>query len=332
MPKLHELLKDRTSKEIKKKYNIKLKSGKVKSSNHTRQSDKCLVEKCPYFSIQCSRNSAINKNTKITNKQKGVKENPLCKDIKSPINDISEKQYKNFSFMFNKQIEYFCENEKVTINNSVNTTISYYNNIAKYLLNKAIILEKSLTKLGYEKIDSDFTKNLNTRMVIGLGEVSAREVSMKLDHIYGIPYIPASTLKGGYRNFMEKEYQFYKEGKEFKDLISKLFGTEDNEGGLVFIDTYPEQGFEIEKDIMNPHYPNYYTKGNVPPTDDQDPKPIFFITLKKAKFKFNIFIQKKLCNSETVDLIKDSFELFLNNEALGAKKAVGYGYFKAKEE
>ena len=257
------------------------------------------------------------------------------------INNTWQKHLKNdcvnFNLKFNKFFKYKYDKKKkeVAIDKDFkDRRIAYYNDISKYILNRVKNIDTCLSSIGYKKIDNVFSRQLNTRMVIGLGEVSAREVSMKLDHIYGIPYIPATTLKGGYRNFMEKEYQFYQEGKEYKDLISKLFGTEDNEGGLIFIDTYPDQGFEIEKDIMNPHYSDYYTDDNntTPPTDDQDPKPIFFITLKKAKFKFNIFIQKKLCSSETVDLIKDSFELFLNNEALGAKKAVGYGYFKAKEE
>src|SRR5690606_28759234 len=37
---------------------------------------------------------------------------------------------------------------------------------------------------------------LDWRLAVGLGEISVYETSIKLHHIYGFPYIPASTFKG----------------------------------------------------------------------------------------------------------------------------------------
>lgn len=266
------------------------------------------------------------------------------------INDVWKEYLKsnnvNFCLRFNKFLKYNYSKRyrKVILDKFLrHKKISYYNEtneISDYILTKPKRIYYYLESIGCRQIIKDFKKSLNSSMVIGLGEVSVRETSIKLDHIYGIPYIPASTLKGGYRSFMEKEYLFYQEQyneEEYKELIDRLFGTEDNEGELIFIDTYPEKRFELGNDIMNPHYSEYYG-GKEPPTDDQDTKPIFFITLKKATFKFNLFVKERVdedkerINEDIKKIIKESFSLFLDQAALGGKKSVGYGYFKEKEK
>jgi CRISPR-associated protein Cmr6 len=76
----------------------------------------------------------------------------------------------------------------------------------------------------------------------------------------------------------------------------------------------------IEPDIMNVHYPDYYSK-NKNPTDDQNPNPIIFLTIKNTKFKF-------LLGSKDENLLEKSKKYLsesLSEHGIGAKTAVGYG-------
>ena len=87
---------------------------------------------------------------------------------------------------------------------------------------------------------------------------------------------------------------------------------------------------------MNVHYPDYYSK-NEPPGDWQQPKPIFFLTVKE-EIKFHIAVLfdqyrherlpkecKKLdlnnLQAELVDLVSTALSEF----GIGAKTRVGYG-------
>lgn len=47
---------------------------------------------------------------------------------------------------------------------------------------------------------------IDWRLVVGLGSGSVYETSMTLHHIYGIPYIPGSAVKGVMRNYIVAEY------------------------------------------------------------------------------------------------------------------------------
>ena len=74
---------------------------------------------------------------------------------------------------------------------------------------------------------------------------------------------------------------------------------------------------------MNPHYPNYYS-GNKPPTDHQNPVPIHFLTVEQTAFRFT-FLAK---TQASLDELKKRFQDTLELKGMGAKTAVGYGYFR----
>jgi len=106
---------------------------------------------------------------------------------------------------------------------------------------------------------------------------------------------------------------------------------------LSFFDAFPtSNNFELKPDILNNHYPDYYTKGK-PPTDTQSPVPIFFLTVQGkeekgenqgAEFQFIIGTKKDSIDKYTVKAQTISFWLkdALTNHGIGAKTAVGYGY------
>src|SRR6266699_2079206 len=54
-----------------------------------------------------------------------------------------------------------------------------------------------------------FDAALDWRMVIGLGGESVLETDITLHHLYGIPFIPGSALKGLTRAYVSAEYKQY---------------------------------------------------------------------------------------------------------------------------
>jgi CRISPR-associated protein Cmr6 len=177
--------------------------------------------------------------------------------------------------------------------------------------------KEDLKHQQYEIILDNYKLKTASRLVVGLGAEHVLETSSTLHHIFGIPYIPGSALKGVVRmvNFWEiAESRGLKDDKDIeklqeqlydkelsstdKDDILKhklLFGTQNFKGLLVFLDAYPEiqnnqQIFEL--DVMTPHYQGYYTKNQVP-GDWENPNPIPFLTIKKGiTFCFNVLFDK----------------------------------------
>jgi CRISPR-associated protein Cmr6 len=235
-----------------------------------------------------------------------------------------------------------------------------------------------------------FTAKADWRMVVGLGAENVHETSMALHHIYGIPYIPGSALKGIARDAAvadlcsevknekpdvmdalismptsdEKDEdkrwkEIKKNGKvkrQNKDSVEpekttinkiikgwpdfetarKVFGGQKQAGKVIFFDAFPEKDVSIKLDIMNPHYPKYYS-GDEAPTDWQNPNPIKFLTVENTAFSFALALNKKETDQNRTKI--DSNPALLNaaekwmrkaleEQGVGAKTSVGYGYFQ----
>ncbi len=172
-------------------------------------------------------------------------------------------------------------------------------------------------------IQADFTPDW--RMVTGMGEASVYETNMTLHPIYGIPYIPASSIKGILRHYLSE----LEEGKAY---IEQIFGKNDQDsstgkpvrGQYIFFDAFPTKAPRIELDVMTPHYPKYYSEGK-PPADWQSPTPIHFLTVGQGTpFRFLIGLPDNNLKQQLETWLKEA----LTTRGLGAKTAVGYGYWK----
>src|SRR5439155_21782904 len=123
-----------------------------------------------------------------------------------------------------------------------------------------------------------------------------------LQHLYGIPIIPGSALKGLARSYAATEDKevYIKKGDKLvpsEELdcdhrdIKRIFGTEEKAGSIIFFDAFPKDGqAHFELDIMNPHYPEYY-QGDKPPANNQNPIPIPFLTIAHTPFTFALALQ-----------------------------------------
>lgn len=182
------------------------------------------------------------------------------------------------------------------------------------------------------------------RLVVALGGEHVQETSMTLHHIYGIPYIPGSAVKGVLRhwwlqvlkedkNFLQQNPDFVNKEDEINESIAlkdpiflSIFGSPEQRSKVRFLDAFPTEEVHFAIDIMNPHYSDYYAKGK-PPTDDQRLVPIPFLTVEKTTFRFTFLTQEQTL----LDKLKDRFQEALDLKGIGAKTAVGYGYFRILE-
>lgn len=177
-----------------------------------------------------------------------------------------------------------------------------------------------------------FNKKLEWRLCVGLGGHSVYETSITLHHIYGIPYIPASSLKGVVRSYVIKSHFESNEERAYQsEWFCDLFGCrfesiykEARIGRITFYDTFPISAPTLVTDIINKH--NDY-EGGTPPNDTNSPVPIFFLTVENTEFNFSISTSNSKYNTllEKADnLLKEAIESI----GIGAKTSVGYGFFE----
>ncbi len=238
--------------------------------------------------------------------------------------------YESFR-IFNKaeNFYYFFNMPVIREKDDKSLEIKINENIDKFKWEKSFIefLDKRrkavIDKLGFVKEEIDAT--LSWKMVVGLGASHPQETSITLHHIYGIPYIPGSAVKGVTRHWIifSKFNQDEKEAEK-DETFKNIFGTQKEAGKIIFFDAYPVGEIKLKIDIMNPHYPDYYS-GDKPPADWQNPKIVKFLTVENTKFSFYLACKKddeRLLNTAT-DWLKEA----LKEYGIGAKTSLGYGIF-----
>ncbi len=198
----------------------------------------------------------------------------------------------------------------------------------------------------------ELTARLATPFVTGLGGNHPTETGMLLDRNTGLPYIPASGVKGVLRlahalNLAESRPELVKEVREEFEIpdtepsMRKYFGDTDTSakdavrGQLVFLDAFPKAAPQIRRDIMTPHFAEYY-KGNAPPreTDNHVPVP-FMVVAEGAEFVFRLFALplaegatvSRAFDDEDGKAVQNMFQRACVDLGFGAKTSVGYGRF-----
>jgi len=201
-----------------------------------------------------------------------------------------------------------------------------------------------------------FRRSVEWRLAVGLGQASVYETNITLHHVYGVPYIPGSGVKGAVRSFILQEvfYDGQVENLEERGLADPLFchlfgnpadSTFDDarKGCITFFDAYPSDPPTVERDIMNPHYREYYMNQE-PPTDDQDPTPINFLTVRDTSFAFWLGddgrgtvpedtdsalaeATPKTARGSLLEVASHWLDRTLTEHGVGAKTATGYGFF-----
>jgi CRISPR-associated protein Cmr6 len=183
---------------------------------------------------------------------------------------------------------------------------------------------------------------LATRLVVGLGAASVYETAIQLHHLYGFPYIPSTALKGITRHYIIMESFSKDEDVAINDVgFQRVFGyqlgTKNYKGEVCFFNAFPKPNCVLELDVMTPHFLKYYTD-NLPPTDDQDPIPIKFLTISPStefhfiigdlKPKSSLIDSGHFKGKKPLELARKWIIEALTSIGVGAKTALGYGCFE----
>jgi CRISPR type III-B/RAMP module RAMP protein Cmr6 len=177
-----------------------------------------------------------------------------------------------------------------------------------------------------------FTATTAWHMVVGLGGETVLETDLTLHHLYGIPFIPGSALKGLTRSYVTGEIEGHKSKKIEDDDsdIQRIFGSQESAGSVIFFDALPINGkINFDLDIMNAHYPKYYGEKQ-PPANNQDPNPVTFLTVADTTFLFAL-APRRSKDTEDVGLAIGWLQKALKDYGVGGKTSAGYGYFQISE-
>ena len=196
--------------------------------------------------------------------------------------------------------------------------------LAREWLNRRQAWLAATEKLG---LSHRFRASTEWRLAIGLASAGPLETGIRLHHLYGVPVLPGSGLKGlalaAARDWLEVHEREY----------GAVFGTRDAAGLVDVLDAapIPRDGRNfLEVDVMNPHYPRWYRgEPSVPPSDDQSPVPVFFLTVPLGtEFEFALLCRRRTDEARhALGRAVEWLRVGLTEMGAGAKTAAGYGYF-----
>ena len=198
--------------------------------------------------------------------------------------------------------------------------------------------------LGAKVVDFNTEGNL----VTGLGLSHPIENGFTWHHTLGVPYLPASGVKGLLRGWVEAWTDDVDDDQRTV-LIQRWFGTakgsdapQDRVGGLIFFDALPITPVSLVEEVMAPHMGKWYEQGgqikleadyaDKAPADWHSPVPIPFLAVGRgASFRF--MVAPRLTGDAGADQqarqdSKDAMAqltLALEWMGAGAKTATGYG-------
>lgn len=190
-----------------------------------------------------------------------------------------------------------------------------------------------LSNVHIRKLKAKLTKAI----VHGLGAEHVRETSFSIHPVYGFPYIPGSSIKGLVRSwFIEAfldgdETQFHSSDRQLAEVGREIFGVQDQQGVVQFMDSYMFDKVKIASDIMTPHFSEYYG-GKRPASDTLSPVPISFYTVEVPEIEFLFSVRGERNSKYPKEIIGNMVSDWTKNAlvelGLGAKTSSGYGFFQ----
>lgn len=171
-----------------------------------------------------------------------------------------------------------------------------------------------------------------SRIIHGLGGGHVREAGLTLHPVYGVPYIPASSVKGLVRNWF---IQAYCDGKEERLQENKwgslVFGSQEQRGIVQFYDIFLHESLRLEADIMSVHFQDYYSGKDAATDYGHNIIPVTFWTVNVKEA--NIFLTMKkehlpsVPDEEALKLAAAWTGQALTELGIGSKTSLGYGLF-----
>lgn len=203
-----------------------------------------------------------------------------------------------------------------------------------------------LARFERKKLARRVVVETQTRVVLWLSSPSATELGFCLHHVYGLPYLPASGLKGLASNALWRQVDadFKKSippgngpGRAPPEVLD-LFGEggdQGHEGRVAFLDGIPlgdAQGkVLLERDVMTPHHAKYYAGKENAPHDCERPNPLLFLCIPPGQtFEIGLVYTRERESgakgpSHWLQEAEKHLLFGLAEMGLGAKTSSGYG-------
>lgn len=193
------------------------------------------------------------------------------------------------------------------------------------------------------------------RVIVGLGAESVRETGITLLHLYGMPVLPGSALKGLARRYLTRRGEARSE-IELEEIATVMFGRGAGQPALGTKQSQRANGEEIEavaahltyfdawyvpgsapqdkplrRDVITVHHPRYYRsqgkaggESSLPPVpwDLDDPNPVAFIS---ARGRFLVAVRGPDAEGQWAEQALTVLERALADWGIGAKTSSGYG-------
>lgn len=171
------------------------------------------------------------------------------------------------------------------------------------------------------------TLQTQSRLIVGIGEASVRDIGIMLHHTYAVPFIPGSSLKG-----LAAAYARSLPGWDAtSESYVTLFGNGDASGVVDFLDALwvpDERVTPLSVDIVNVHYQSYYTNFSRGTTDQdiqklfmEAPVPNFFVCVKPKVDMLIAVNGPEVWVRAALTLIVQALDAI----GIGAKTRAGYG-------
>jgi len=224
---------------------------------------------------------------------------------------------------------------------------------------KSEALKKELTAT-YGDLVATFSATLAARMMVNMAGGVIENAGISLDRLLGLPFIPGSAVKGIARQqalwdihdaeINDKEelmkialvaFGFgshdingdfsWAAGRDIAKRVSDQICAEEFKGCMAFLPAYPVQNCRVVVDMVNPHYPRYYSGRANAAEDTENPIPNYFPAVESgAVFQFSVAAIREtyLVDAKTLlTQVQKWTESAVSQKGVGAKTAAGYGWF-----
>jgi len=169
---------------------------------------------------------------------------------------------------------------------------------------------------SYKYIVFDFRAVTRSRLLVGMSnKIFGKllfEVGMSWDQNLNLPYIPASSLKGAFRAYMELN----------RPDVSGLLGEEGEISSVIFLNSYP---VDAKKNLIAPEVttPIYREQEGKIRESEASPNPVIYpVVNKEVTFRIIAGVRSEK------RILADQLSLFMKEmllEGIGAKTMLGYG-------
>ena len=165
-------------------------------------------------------------------------------------------------------------------------------------------------------------------VICGMGERTPGENGLTLHPVYGVPFLPGTSLKGILRAWVLSQ-AWGSDWQEGGAYFPALFGQGGHDGVAAVVDildALPVPSTPMfTLDVLTPHHADYYG-GDGAPLGWEGPNPVHFLAAAKG-VRFRVVVEG---DPAWVTKATEWLALALAERGVGAKSRAGYGRFKCE--